>query len=241
MRNLFFYFVSIFLLSFNNSQNDNGKFNNTIFQDCFSNEEIEDLKGGISSFKKYIVNYYSLNNKNDKEIYLKFLDDFSVDSNIEIEVLNTKKAIILAKEFKSTKAFSFIYDRRSKIEYSYKKIDESQLDSLPTIVLNIDNKDDLVLNDTLENNSIKEINFRDNFIMYRKSKFISCLINKVTNKEILDYLNTIDDHIDLSPSVKASGFASLIREENVDFDEVLMSMITYELFYGLVLDFNNIE
>lgn len=241
MRNLFFYFFSIFFLSCNNSQNDNGKFNKTIFQDCFSNDEIEDLKNGISSFKKYIVDYYSLNNRNDKEIYLKFLDDFSVDSNIEKEVLKTKKAINLAKEFKNTKAFSFIYNRRSKIEYLHEKIDESELDSLPTVVLNFDNKDDLVLNDTLENNYIKEINFRDTLIMYRKSKFITCLINKTKNKELLDYLNTIDDHIDLSPSVKALGFATFIREENMVFDEVLMSIITYELFYGLVLDFNNIK
>jgi hypothetical protein len=244
MKKVFFLF---FLLAFFNCSkfNKTDKINNeSILDNCLPNEDVKNIKKGVSSFKNFLINHYHLDDKNDFEIYLKYLDELSI-INSEYKILNSSEAKKLLNQFKETSTFQLLYKKKSKVEMVLEdlSLDSLSMQNLGSVVLDFSDQepleDSLFVNNLVENDELNRGSINDYVVLYRKSEFISCIYNKTDDEKLKDYINIFDEMIDFSPNAKAFGFAKIIRKnKNITEEEVLL--ICYELFYGLVVAFNNI-
>jgi len=239
-KKLYFLLLTFFFFNCFDSKNANEINENSILKSCFTKNDIKNIEKGVYDFENFLRKRYNVKNNDDIEFYLKYLEELS-EVNPKIEFLKSKGAIQLLNQFKETSTFHLLYKRQSEIGKITQNInlDSLEIQNIPNPIHDSSEKENLIINDEVDRSLLESGSFHDYFVMYQNNQLLSCIFNKTGKKNIKEYISTFDDFIDFSPLVKAVSFSSHIKEKQQITEEITL-LISYELFYGLILYINKI-
>jgi hypothetical protein len=217
MRRVFCILVSLVFIQCGESPKRTEISEMKILSDCFNNKEMVRLNEGLTIFKQQLKSHYKVEEEINIATYKRYLSDFS-KMTLPRDFFSSKKAKNYLSKIKETSTFKVLYKKYEEPKY------ENELDIPITTQIGEQEK--------------KEEELPDFIVFNGKGKFSKCLLEKSNNKDLKDYLNAIDEFVDLSPTIKASAMSEIIKKAGEDKDIVVLS-ITFDLFYGSVLMFNS--
>lgn len=240
MKKLYFLLLTFVFFNCFNSKKTNEINENSILKSCFTKKDVKNIENGVYDFKIFLRKRYNLESNDDIELYLKYLEELS-EVDFKNDFLKSKEAIQLLNQFKETSTFHLLYKRQSEVEKVTQNInlDSLEIQNIPTLIYDSSEEENLITKYIESSSLLESKSFHDYFVMYQNNQLLSCIFNKTDKKNIKEYISTFDDYIDFSTVVKAVSFSSHLKEKQEITEEITL-LISYELFYGLILHFNKI-
>ncbi len=184
-----------------------------VLENCFSTTEIEILNEACALFESQLSENYPNEPMGIK--YKQFLNDIgSINAPIAL-LKNTPKTIVT--ELKNSSAFDKIWIKYSDTYYE----DDSHEIQVETNLKNTENE--------------TEFTPKDFYITNPKGAYLECLISNQKNNYVNEYLTSLKEIGDISPTILAQGLVSAMEDNDYN-DKTVRLIIAINLFYELELN-----
>lgn len=195
-----------------------------VFSECLETKDIVLIENGMSTFFEVFTDVYNNDGKPVNKKYDQFFEEVK-ELTLSSKFLRDQRGVNFLKELKQSSTFKKIYIHSKEQEEDFSAEEE-----------------EIPITTRIDGNGNSDDNIPDFYTLNVRGEFMNCLIQKSSNQELKEYFGTLKIAPDLSPNLKSSVLLEVMNNEySISDSKLIEASIAFDLYFGLVLMFNEFE
>jgi hypothetical protein len=236
MKKLLVVFCCVLLIQCGNERNESeGKYQSSFFN-CLEKEETEIIEKGVAIFNSALRDYLKIQGEISTETYKNYFDA-AASWAFSRQFYKNQQAIDYLNALRQNSSFQKMYTTFEDLKKEYEKVEVDN-----AVVKLEELEEEIIITPRTDEEEIREEEIPNFYVLDPKSAFVNCLLAKSENKDLRNYIESIQLIGDISPGVKCFSLIDLIDKIEKETDkDIFMALAAFDIYFGSIFMFNKFE